>query len=590
MLRSRFFWKLYLSYSLLVLFTTAIIGSLVHFQLRTSLVSSLEASLTDKLLYLSGFGEDLLSLGRKSETSEKIRRLGQTVHSRITLVLPDGTVLADSHEDAAIMENHKHRPEIQNALDGGVGLSRRHSSTLDQDQLYLAQQVEVNGKSAGVIRVSIPLSVEQAQLDRMLQKILIGSGVAIMLAMLMGALMARKIMIPIHQMTEVANALRAGRYEHGVTSLPNDEIGILGDTFNRLGEELMGKIDHLSHQEAQLRAILTNLEEGVIAVDHQDVILFCNPTADQILGKEVEIRPGKKIWEFTKLHGVNELIQRAREELEAQRKELSIRVDNESLILNIRATPFKGNYGQGVILVLQDISNLRRLERVRQDFVANVSHELKTPLTSIKGYVETLQDGALSDPEHGTRFLGKVIDNVSQLTNLVQDLLDLGKIEADQNRLKQDSVNLHGVVKTVLEQHELEVAQKKLRCELAGETTGLEIKGDAEALHQIVDNLLSNAIRYTPDGGSVTVKIDKQGDKVCLVVSDTGIGIPTADLPRIFERFYRVDRARSRALGGTGLGLAIVKHLVQSMKGEVSVQSTEGKGTSFTVFIPLSSV
>ncbi|MFO0982747.1 MAG: ATP-binding protein [Planctomycetota bacterium] len=589
-LRSRFFWKLCASYAVLVLATTLVIGFLVHGRLERWLVEAEEKALRDKALFAELSTERFFAGEAPADLQSEVNRVGREAGIRLTLIRDDGEVFADSREDPAALENHGARPEVLAARQHGVGVARRLSTSVHEELLYVAQLVKLGARPVGFVRVSIPLASVQARLDSM--RFLVGAGtlIVIVIALALGVWVARRTTFPIIEMTQVAEAMRRGEYGERVRRWPHDEIGVLAETINQLGVEVTARIATISREQAQLRAMLAGMVEGVIAVADDDQVLFCNRAAAALLEIDEASVPGKLLWEVTRLSGLAELVQQARAKLEAAQSEMTLRKLDREIVLEVQVTPFHSTASDGLVIVLHDISNLRRLERIRRDFVANVSHELKTPLTSIKGYVETLLSGALHDQKNNVRFLKKIDDNAARLTNLVQDLLSLARIEAQQEMLPLAPVDLAPIVDVILRRHDVDLKQKGLATTVDLPSAPVIALADAEAIHQILDNLLDNALKYTPAPGQITIRLARSDTHAILEVEDSGIGIPEKDLERIFERFYRVDKARSRELGGTGLGLSIVKHLVHAMHGEVQVTSTLGKGSRFTVRLPLASV
>lgn len=584
----RFFWRLYLSYATIVLATTVIIGALAHHQLKRVLTEEIDGVLRDKASIVAALAEEALASSHLGTLQQRAAELGKSTQTRITLIQPDGKVVADSMGNPARMDNHLTREEVQEALTGEVGDSMRLSATVDRVLFYVARPVARDGKLLGVVRVAIPLATVEGRLAQMRSTLVVGGVVGIIVALLVGGWVARRTTVPIREMIEVAEAMRSGDYDRRVRTIPNNEIGLLGDTFNRLGQELTDRVTSLSREKAQLQAMLSAMAEGVIAVDDSDTILFCNETARTMLDDNHIERAGRRLWESTRLLPIRELVDRARAGHRAPSREITLLGGKRALILNVIATSFSGGGGaHGVIVVLHDMSELRRLEGIRRDFVANVSHELKTPLTSIKGYVETLLGGALHDERNNVRFLEKIGLHVEQLTNLVQDLLHLARIEStDASLIRLDKVDWRDVVREVIPHHELSLRQKGLLLETAMGEEPIVVMGDRKAMIQIAENLVDNAIKYTPANGKVRVSARVENGWGCLEVADTGIGIPEQDIARVFERFYRVDKARSRDVGGTGLGLSIVKHLAQSMQGEVTVESKLDRGTCFKVLLP----
>jgi two-component system phosphate regulon sensor histidine kinase PhoR len=585
--RSRFFWKLYASYALLVLATTAIVGSLVHRQMSQSLLTEVATSLGDKTRLVEPYALRAFDEDRPAAIEAEIAALGRETGLRITLIRPDGTVVGDSEHDPRSMDNHGERPEVVAAQTRPVGFARRYSHTVQQHMLYAAIAVRRDGRLRGTVRTAVPLEAIAARLTTMRRAIAAGAVIGVLAALLVGIAVARRITAPVADMTRAAAAMRDGRYEARVRQLPRDEIGILGDALNRLGAELTHRIATVSHDQAQLRAMMAGMVEGVIAVDDQDRVLYSNKAARTLLGVDAGGGQGRWLWEVVRLTELATLVAEARARRVPVRRELAVYRGATELALDAHATAFAVHGAGGVVVVLHDVTDLRRLERIRRDFVANVSHELKTPLTSIKGYLETLLDGALYDQENNLRFLRKIEAHVARLTDLVRDLLDLAYIEAREGSLPLAPVDWRQVLDEAVRRYEGAVERKGLTYRVAGTAEPVIVLGERGAMTNVIDNLLDNAIKYTPSSGTVSITLERDGAFAELVVEDTGVGIPEQDRERIFERFYRVDKARSRELGGTGLGLSIVKHCVHAMGGTIRVESAPRRGSRFIVRLPL---
>jgi two-component system phosphate regulon sensor histidine kinase PhoR len=398
--------------------------------------------------------------------------------------------------------------------------------------------------------------------------------------------LSRRTTKPLAQMIGVSEAMLEGRYDQRVLALPTDEMGLLGRTLNRLSGELTAKIETLSLERAQFKTILANMIEGIICVDEQGSIMFCNEAAYRLFDLSKSDVRGMRLTDVSGFSQLGDVIDDAWGQSEAVSRELVLRrgeMVHGKLFLQVQASPFQSDSAAGVIVVVQDITKVRRLEKMRRDFVANVSHEIKTPLTAIRGYVETLISDGVDDQELTTRFLEKVDRNAKRLNSLVSDILTLAKIEDEEQNLAVVPVAWDTIVQHVASNFEDLCRERNLHLEVRIDQADMQVLGEREAMTQVLDNLVSNAIRYTPAGGSVAVSISQSAGQVVLAVRDTGIGIPKKYQTRIFERFYRIDKARSRDAGGTGLGLAIVKHLVASMGGTVDVESEVGQGSVFTV-------
>lgn len=575
---------------------------LVNDKVQEILVDEVVSSLQEKIALLSPTGHHAfapeLAPAATDEIQNTIRSFAEGSHARITLIRADGVVVAESHADPQRLENHWERPEVQGALLNNFATNQRHSRTLSEDMLYVAKALRSGDRVEGVVRVGVPVRRLNERLDSVARLVVAAGIVGVLIALLTGFILARRVTVPIREMVGAADALQRGDYSARVKSLPGDELGRLGETLNRLGEELTGRIATISQERAQLKAMLAGLVEGIIAVDDDNRVMFCNRAAISLLRSPFDDVAGKSLRDLVSgysgisggsvgMRDILPLVTRARLQMELVQEELVVGEGEQAHCLETKATPFKGDQTSGVIVMVHDVTGLRRLERIRQDFVANVSHELKTPLTSIKGYVETLLAGALDDRAIAIRFLEKIDRNVTRLVNLVQDILSLARIENQEELIKPAPVDIFSLVRSVLSRHEDDFVQKKLTLRAEIGHAGFAVFGDREALVQVMDNLVSNAVKYTPAGGHVTVSLKRVGTQGRIEVTDTGIGIPREDLDRIFERFYRVDKARSRELGGTGLGLSIVKHLVAGMNGRVGVESEVGVGSRFWVELDL---
>jgi two-component system phosphate regulon sensor histidine kinase PhoR len=401
-------------------------------------------------------------------------------------------------------------------------------------------------------------------------------------------LLARRFTRPLEALMDGARRITAGDFHHQIRSDGPRELAALAEVFNTMSRRLAETFNLLEHDREQLRAILSGMVEGVVAIDEQHRIVFANQRASELLGFD-RVTAVHRPWEQTlRQPGLREIIHKGLAAAEPYREELEWK-GPPPRSLRVYVSRFHGHGMPGAVIVLHDTTELRQAERLRQDFVANVSHELKTPLAVIKSSIETLVDGAAEEPESRQLFLQQIVREADRLEELIKDLLSLARIESGHLRLEPQAIPLDRAISECLERHHPRAESKTLTLVEKPPKDGpadVAVWADADALRQVLDNLVDNAIKYTPNGGRITVRWSVAADTVSFEVEDTGVGIPAADLPRVFERFYRVDKARSRAVGGTGLGLAIVKHLVQAMKGQVRVHSTVGKGTTFRVTLP----
>jgi two-component system phosphate regulon sensor histidine kinase PhoR len=557
MFRSWTFWRLFASYGVLWLASIGVLGTVVVSRADRYARQRIESGLRTDAFFVKdavrGQTADPAALRRR------VKDLGQDTGLRITLIEPDGTVLADSSEDPF---------------------------RTDEPPSYVAVKAEDLGPDVAFVRVACSLDQvedEIAGLNRIIWTTAAGAGLA---AVALSFWLARRTLRPLAELTEAASLIAEGDYGHKVYATGPDAIGVLARAFNHMSARLAEQFAQLEEDRHQLRAILSGMVEGVIALGADERILFVNERAARLLGFKAQSAVGRRLWQVVRLRALQNLVRRALADPEPHQEELRWSGPaSRSLTVHAARLPSAG----GAVLVLHDTSDLRRLERIRQDFVANVSHELKTPLSVIKACVETLLDGAADDPQHRGRFLERISDQSHRLHALILDLLSLARIESGEEAFELRAVPLGPAVDDCLERHlaRAEAKRQQLTADPPPDGDAPAAHVDEEALGQILDNLVENAIKYTPEGSRIVVRWRADGEQVRLEVEDNGQGIPETDLPRIFERFYRVDKARSREMGGTGLGLAIVKHLTQAMKGGVRATSRLGQGTTFIVSLPL---
>ena len=580
---------------------TAIAGLAAALYLNHALaayaVESLEARLVALERVLHDEARDLLR-GPAPEAARQAfaQRAARATGARVSLIRPDGRVVAESDArpgGLAGMESHADRPEVRAALAGGIGRDLRISSTLETPLLYVASSVRDGDRIVGVMRLALPLAEVTASHENVHRVMLVGGLLALAVALGIGLFVSGRVTRPVVEMQSIARQLSEGNFAVRAPVHSPDEIGTLGRSLNVLAARLREKIQDLAQEQAKVTAILDGMVEGVIAVDGHDHILLMNERARAMfnLGSgRLERKPFLEVIRNADLHDVFREGRAAGTEVAgdgaAVRRELRLSTPVER-ILQVHAVPLRLGPGEtGVAMVLHDITALRQLEQVRTEFVANVSHELRTPLTAIQGYLETLLGGAMDDPAHARRFLEVVFRHTERLGRLLNDLTDLSNIELGRVSLQRGPVALGEVVDGTLDiiRAKADAGGVRLEARLPAELPA--VQADRDRLAQILINLVDNAVKYTPRGGQVAVEAAAGEGLVEVAVVDTGVGIPPADLPRITERFYRVDRARSRELGGTGLGLAIVKHLVAAHGGTLVIESRPGEGTRVRVTLP----
>lgn len=598
MLRSRFLWKLWLGYAGLTFLTAVTVGLLAGRQVEIQTVESTDMRLRGEATLLAEVAADHLRSGVPTVVLDRrVVDIGYSLGTRLTVIAPDGTVVADSRRDASSLDDHGDRPEVLAVRRGAaIGTATRWSDTLQQRMRYLA----VPMAQGYVARTALPLDVVSTRRREVRDLVAVGAGLVTLAALVVALVLARRVTRPLLSMTAAAEAMAAGDYDERVAVDSQDELGQLAIAFNTMADHLRRSIVSLDADRAKLAAILASMVEGVVAVDREERVVHMNGVAGRHLGVDPAEALGRPIWEVTRVRGVASTLAEAMSSGQRVEREV-LRPGLPDRTLELRAAPLhpassdagppsRGGRAEsrGAVLVLEDTTRLRRLETVRRDFVGNVSHELKTPLTVIQALVETLLDEPEPEPETRRRFLDKIHLQAQRMAALVNDLLSLSRLESGSATLEAEAVDLRDVVAGAIrvllpaaESRGVEVDR-----ELPGER--LEVIGDAEMLQQAVANLLDNAIKYSPPGERVRVIVRQRAERALVEIVDRGPGIAKHHQERIFERFYRADKARSRELGGTGLGLAIVKHTTLAHGGRVEVASQPGAGAVFRIELPLS--
>ena len=508
--------------------------------------------------------------------------------ARVTVVDPQGRVLADSEHDPETMENHAQRPEILQARRGEVGVSIRHSATLDRDLCYVALSFPYQGTAGFILRLAVPLQELDAAVAAVRWWLFGTSLIALALAMVIASVFSTRFARRIRHLQSFAENLVETNALRDLAPGADDELGSLARSLNRMAAQLRDSLDKLSLESARREAILSSMVEGVLAVDQQMRITFCNASFARVTAIPLPIPQRAPLLEVVRDAGLLDMLSRVLASGEPLKGRLELSAAN-GRSFEVQVAPLPASSRQGAIAVLHDITDLERLERVRKDFVANVSHELRTPLAAIRGYAETLLEGALEDPENNRQFLEIIKAQAARLNNIASDLLILSELESGRAEpAEAEAFSIRGVLDNALRTVESEARVRGVTL-VCGQVEDASVSGSKIRLEQALVNLLDNAIKFNRPAGEVRIEITRRPDRqVRISVADTGIGIPSQDLSRIFERFYRVDKARSRAVGGTGLGLSIVKHILERMKGTVSVTSDLGKGSVFSITLPRS--
>lgn len=580
-------WRLTATYIGLVIMSMLVLGAYLLNSLEDYFYDSLKTRLETEALLACDLLEPRQDRWNATTMGELARRIAQDVKARVTIIDINGTVLGDSLEDPAQMENHLDRPEVLDSLTGGVGVAIRHSSTLDTDMMYVAVPIMQEDRPVGFLRLAMPLAEIRGAFFRLWSAVVVAVSLAVFFTILISLGLSKRLTEPIEKLTEFARRISGGDFDCRAKLESKDEIGELAEALNQMSVTIRDKVTLISDGKSKLEAVLGSMANGIIFVNKKGQIDLINPAAERFLsfaGRESIGMPHDAVIRHPELSAlINEGLQGGR----TVEQEMKIAYPDETFF-EVFISPIRDQAGKltGVVAVLRDITEKRKLERMRRDFVANVSHELKTPVTAIKGFTETLLDGALNDEKASREFV-EIIDNEAErLKRLIQDLLDLSRIEAKQVKLRRLPVDISSIVgDTVLK---LRGQAESLNVALSVNFPEVPVmaEADRDLIEQVLVNLVDNALKYTPAGGRVDIEVAEKGKDVVIWVRDTGIGIPPEDIDRVFERFYRVDKARSRAQGGTGLGLSIVKHIVEIHGGTVGVNSKPGKGSEFFFTLP----
>jgi two-component system phosphate regulon sensor histidine kinase PhoR len=556
--------------------------------LRRRAVEQLRGTLLAEARLIAHVVEEPLSRGASTEELDAlVDEAANEVSARVTIIATDGRVLADSSLSGpglAAMENHLGRPEVTAVLAWGSGTSVRHSATVGVDFLYAAVPVRHTGRLVGISRVALSLAGVEAQVAELRRAVWVALSLAFALTAVLSAVLAPQLAGPLREIMETARQFAAGNLAARIRVRRADELGELARILNQTAGQLQERLAENIKDRARTEAILTAMEDGVLAVDHEGFVLLANETLRRGFGLQDAV--GRHYVEVLRQREVGEIIEEILRSGERRTAEVEIR--HRVGVFALTGATFPGAEGEppGAVLTFHDVTERRRLEQVRRDFVANASHELRTPLTSIRGFVEALEDGAINDPATAQRFLGKIRTHAGRMGTLVEDLLTLSRIESAEGPAHFDALHPGEIADDVVASFSDRAQARStiLACRDAGAPT---VVSDPDRLRRILENLVDNALKYTPEGGHVEVSASPgAGGGAVVEVRDDGPGIASEHLHRIFERFYRVDKARSRELGGTGLGLAIVRHLAESIGVAVTVASEPGKGTTFSVSIP----
>jgi len=584
-------WRIAVPYILLLLLTLLGLATYVASTVRQSYINQMQTEITADARLIAVRAAAALQDGAPPDELDRIARQSAAIlNRRVTIIDAEGNVLAESHEAAAGMENHMERPEFLQAWTDGEGISLRDSETLGSEMLYAAVAVyppgeESAGTPLGYVRVALPLQQIQQFINRMLRIFLGLTLAAALISTLIAAWIASRTTRSLRRLTEAVRQVPAGELFDEPVSRNSDEFGQLHLAFNQMAVRLRKQINDLDTERSKLAAVLAQMTDGVIIAGEEGEVQLINPAAENMFSITQESALGRTLAEALRSHQFVDLWQQCKQSGETV--STSIEIPTRRIFLQAVATPLGESLPGSILLLFQDLTRLRHLETVRRDFISNISHELRTPLASLKALTETLQESAFDDPPAARRFLQRMETEVDALSLMVSELLELSRIESGRVPLQLKAVDPKQVIQVAVDRMKLQAQRAGLEMVVDCPSGTPSILADQPRLEQVMVNLLHNAIKFTPAGGRISIHLESSGSEALFTVQDTGPGITEDDLPRIFERFYKADRARTS--GGTGLGLAIARHLVEAHGGRIWAESQVGRGSTFRFSIPLAS-
>jgi len=581
---SRIYRKLFLTYVLVVFICLGLVGIITSVSLKRFYQSRIANELESSAILVKNILNESLET---QDIQNSVLELSSQIGARITVVDFEGNVLSDSDEDPAKMENHKNRPEIKIALTNQTGQSIRFSNTIKIDMMYVAVPIKKNDEVSGVVRLAFPLTEIKEKLSNIYKIIIYSLLIGGLISLALGALVGRSFSSPLSEMKSLAQKIIHGDFGHRIRIKSKDEIGELAESLMEMSEQLEKKINTITEDKNKMEAILSSMQEGVIVLDKNENILIFNSSLSQMVELRSEKYIGRPYWEIISNNEINSILKQTLKKKDSLSSQVSL-LHPEARVIQIQTSPITDNQGGllGIVAVFHDITNLKKLEKARSEFFANVSHELKTPITSIIASVETLRNGANDDIKKRDDFLNIIYSHSQRLNNLLNDILSLSRIEFREVKMNFQPVSIKEILGNTLALYKNKIESKKQSLQIHIPSKLPSALADPEMIAQVFSNLIDNAVKFTQEKGQIKVTAREIDNFVQIDISDTGIGIAEKHLSRLFERFYRVDKARSREMGGTGLGLAIVKHIVQAHKGRITVESQPGKGSTFSVFLP----
>ncbi len=576
-MRRGLFRRIFFLYAVVIVLAVVFVEISITSAIRTSYLKTLRSSLTAQI----GLVAKTISFN-ETNLDNLCRGLKKDTNARVTIIASEGRVIGDSDTVSSAMDNHLHRTEIEQALLFETGMAIRYSDTMNHDFLYVAKKVS-QGKQGGFIRLAVPLMEVDNAVNLLRMKIIL-TVVAVFLVMWIFSIwQTDHLRRLLRQITDFSRSLSRGKIDKRIFLHNAGEFNEISDNLTSMSVKLQSTLAESEEERNRLNVILRSVPDGLLIIDARGLITLSSASAREFFGDIA--MTGLPFMEVVRNHEFSDVMDEVRRSLSPGTTEFRIDYPAEKC-LSVRVSPlfYNGHELSGFLAVFHDITQIEKLEQIRKDFVANVSHELKTPITAIKGFADTLLEGALDDRENAVKFIRTIKSNSERINSLVDDLMTISKIELGVIRVEKSMIDIGEVFENIMEIFRERVLTKGLVLEVSRSPELLHISADRNRLLQILTNLLDNAIKHT-ETGSITLGMDKEDGKVFIYVEDTGIGVPAQYLPRLGERFFRVDPGRSRTMGGTGLGLAIVKHLVKAHGWQMEIESTQGKGTKIKIVI-----
>ena len=581
-MKRNLFLKIFFSYLFIVFLSFLVLNLLIKDEIKKVLTAKIEAEL---LTYA-----ELIDLSSAQEMSEQLKQIARISGSRVTLVDAQGRVFADSEKNIDRLENHFNRPELQEARLRGKGKSIRFSQSIGVDMLYVAVPNMSKSQITGYVRLARPLHDVQSVIEKVYQSIFLAIVIVAIISLIIALFISYRLAAPIRAMERFTEKLRQGHPAGTIILKTSDETKKLADNINYLVDELQSKIRLANEEKSKLMTAFTSMTEGVLILDVQNKIEFVNSALSNMLAVQYGDVIGKTLMEAFRDVDLQKAFLKFKETHTTVFEEVTLG-GIEPVILNVSISAVQNHPGEEkVMVVFHDVTRLKRLEKIRVDFVANVTHEIRTPLTAIIGYLETINAGAINNTDDAKRFIDISLKQAQRLNRLVEDLLVISKIELGELNFHFEEVSLRDALEGVIPLVEAKVGLKNITIHNKVQENLPHVWADRDRLTQILVNILDNAVKFTPEDGSVFIEAGQKDNYAVLTITDTGIGVPKEEVRRLGERFYRVDRSRSRDLGGTGLGLSIVKHLMIAHGGKIEIESQLGRGTKVSLFFPIQKV